>query len=373
MIDSQALLKQRDKNLYRTRRARGPRDEVISFCSNDYLGLSRHPEVVEAFIRGAHEYGVGSGASGLVSGYTKAHEALEKDFARFLGRERALLFTNGTVANFGVMQALLTRHDLVLQDKRNHASLMDAPLLAQCMMKRYRHTDLTHLESLLQDSKSKSALIVTDGVFSMDGNLAPVGEIAHLAERYGATVMVDDAHGIGVLGKRGAGSLEHLNINAKEVPILNCPLGKAFGGLGSIVAGDEVLIETLLQFSRTYIYSTAMPPAMALAMQASLAVIQSEPERRLKLFQNVDYFKAGAAARGISLLPSETPIQSLVLGSAESALKLSAALKEKGLHVAAIRPPTVPEGTSRLRITLSAAHTVDEIDQLLYALGNFRV
>jgi 8-amino-7-oxononanoate synthase len=374
---ARALEQKRQQHLYRRRRvSAGPQAphavvdgrELLSFCSNDYLGLANHPEVVSAFQRGAGQYGVGSGAAHLVNGHTVPHHALEEELAAFTGRQRALLFSTGYMANLGVVNALTGRGDTVFEDRLNHASLIDAGLLSQARMQRYPHADMTALAAGLEEAGSGERLIVSDGVFSMDGDLAPLAEMAALAQGHDAWLMVDDAHGFGVLGDQGAGTLEHLSLDSGQVPILMATLGKALGTFGAFVAGDEALIEYQINEARTYIFTTALPPAVAEATRASLKLVRDEPWRRQHLRALVGRLRAGTEQLGLELMPSDTPIQPLVVGDAERALAASAALLEQGILLTAIRPPTVPKGTARLRITLSAAHSEADVDRLLGGL-----
>jgi len=342
---------------------------VISFCGNDYLGLADHPRVVEAFKRGADHYGVGSTAAQLVCGYTRAHQQLEEALAEFLGRPRALLFSCGYMANLGVVATLTNRHGYVLEDRLNHASLLDAAQLAGARLRRYAHADVNALAARLEGSDQGEGLIVSDGVFSMDGDLAPLPALCRIARDAGLIFMLDDAHAIGVLGARGRGSIEHHGVDQDDVPVLVGTLGKAIGTFGAFVAGSDALIEALIQYARTYIYTTAPPPALAEATRAALGLLDEEAWRRDALHALVQQFRQGAQALGLRLLPSATPIQPLLIGDAARALAASDALLERGLLVAAIRPPTVPADSARLRITLSARHQPAQIDQLLDALG----
>lgn len=342
--------------------------ELLNFCSNDYLGLANHPELIAAFKRGADEYGVGSGAAHLVNGHSHAHHALEEELAVFTGRPRALLFSTGYMANLGIAGALLSRGDTAFEDRLNHASLLDAGLLSGARLVRYAHADVVALKAKLQTSKGDEKLILTDGVFSMDGDIAPLPALAEAAMPNGAWMMVDDAHGLGVLGHSGGGSLQHFGLGLNEVPILMGTLGKAIGSFGAFVAGDDALIETLINKARPYIYTTAMPSAVAEATRASLRLVQSENWRREKLHTLIARFRQGASQLGLKLMDSITPIQPLLVGNALEALRLSEALLERGILISAIRPPTVPEGTARLRITLSAAHSEEQVDCLLAAL-----
>jgi 8-amino-7-oxononanoate synthase len=342
---------------------------MLAFCSNDYLGLAAHPEVRAAFQRGAERYGVGSGAAHLISGHSRAHHALEEELAAFTGRPRALLFSTGYMANLGLVSALMGRGDQLFEDRLNHASLIDAAQLSRARLRRYPHGDMAVLGEQLEQAPAGERMILTDGVFSMDGDLAPLPELAALARRHRAWLMVDDAHGLGVLGQTGAGSLEHFGLGPAQVPILMGTLGKALGGFGAFVAGSDDLIETLIQQARPYIYTTAPPPALAEAVRASLRLVRDEPWRRQRLRQLVTRFRAGVAELGLPLMASPTPIQPLLAGSAERALAWSRQLEAQGILVTAIRPPTVPEGGARLRITLSAAHGNDQLDRLLAALA----
>jgi 8-amino-7-oxononanoate synthase len=368
-------LKQQD--LYRSRRViDSPQGieliingkKVLNFCSNDYLGLANHPNVIAAFKQAVDNYGVGSGAAHLICGHSTAHHALEEELAAFTGRDRALLFSTGYMANMGVISALLDKNDLVLEDKLNHASLLDGGLLSGAIFKRYLHADSENLQAKISQSTAKKTLIVSDGVFSMDGDLAPLAELIAVANNSQAGLMIDDAHGLGVLGKTGGGVVEHFSCSQNDVPILVGTLGKAFGTAGAFVAGSEELIETLIQKSRTYIYTTAMPAAIAEATRASLQLIIAENWRREKLTALVKQFRAGAAQLGLVLMDSDTPIQPLLIGESQEAMLLSQKLLELGCLVSAIRPPTVPQGKARLRVTFSANHQASDVDFLLSAL-----
>ncbi len=372
------LEQQRALNLYRTRRVlESPQGaEVVvegrrylSFCSNDYLGLASHPDVIGALQQGAAEYGVGSGAAHLVSGHSAAHHALEEELAAFTRRPRALLFSTGYMANLGVVSALAGRGDAVFEDRINHASLIDAGLLSQARLRRYPHNDMDVLERCVAGDGSATRLIVSDGVFSMDGDIAPLPALAAIARRHNAGLMIDDAHGLGVLGAHGGGAVEHFGLGMDEVPILMGTLGKAFGTFGAFVAGSEDLIETLIQRARTYIYTTALPPAIAQATRVSLRLVQEEGWRRTHLHNLIAQFRVGAERLGLTLPASLTPIQPLIVGDAGRALALSDALMQRGILISAIRPPTVPQGSARLRITLCAAHSEAQVDRLLDALA----
>lgn len=350
---------------------------LVNFCSNDYLGLAGHPSVRKAMADVALSEGVGSGASHLVSGHSLYHHALEDKLAEITGRERALLFSTGYMANLGLITALAGKTQHVIADKLNHASLVDACQLASAqqgrkLFFRYRHGDLEHCERLLQQAPEHS-LIVTDGVFSMDGDVAPLSALSALANEYRAVLIVDDAHGFGCLGSNGEGSVSCFGLAASNVPVYMGTLGKAVGGFGAFVAGSEYLIETLIQFSRPYIYTTAMPPAMAAANLASLQVIEQSPELRARLLQRIAEFKVAIlpllrSFPQCQLLPSDTAIQPLIIGNEQAVIDISLQLKKAGFWAGAIRPPTVPKGTARLRITLSAAHSRNQIESFIQAL-----
>jgi len=373
---SEQLELRKEQGLYRRRHViDGPqgvllrRDgrELLSFCSNDYLGLANHPQVAEAMRAGVSRYGVGSGAAHLISGHSVAHHALEDELAGLLGAERALLFSTGYMANLGVLSALLGRGDTLLQDKLNHASLIDGAAQSGARLRRYRHADMEGLGEQLARAAG-ARLIATDGVFSMDGDLAPLREMAVLARQHDAALMVDDAHGFGVLGKQGAGSVKAAGLGFEEVPIYMATLGKALGVAGAFVAGSDDLIETLIQRARSYVYTTAMPAALAEATRTSLRIMAEEQWRRDHLRTLVNRFRAGAQALGLQLVDSPTPIQPLILGDAQTALDWSEALLAQDILVTAIRPPTVPQGAARLRVTLSALHQAEHVDRLLDAL-----
>ena len=372
----------REEHLYRTRLnvASGCSStlsvegrSLINFCSNDYLGLASHPDISLALKQTADLYGTGSGASHLVSGHSVVHQKLEEKLAQYTGRPRALLFSTGYMANMGVINALVGRRDLVLQDQLNHASLLDGGRLSQADFKRYKHVDMASLEQRLEQSSAERKLIVSDGVFSMDGNLAPLSEISTLAKKHNAWLMVDDAHGVGVLGPQGGGLVEQLGMNLKQVPVLVGTLGKSFGTFGAFVAGSEALIETLIQFSRSYIYTTALPPAVAAATLASLKIVRQESWRRDKLVQLVTRFRRGAEQIGLQLGGSNTPIQPVLINNDAKVMQVGQSLRDAGFLVGAIRPPTVPVGTGRLRITFSADHSEEQVDQLVAALDSLNL
>lgn len=371
------LAARRAEHLYRQRplldSPQGPEVVVdgrplLAFCSNDYLGLASHPEVIRALQDGAARWGVGGGASHLVIGHSTPHHELEEALAAFTGRPRALLFSTGYMANLAAVTALVGQGDTVLEDRLNHASLLDAGLLSGARFSRYLHNDAASLAARL-DKATGNTLVVTDGVFSMDGDLAELPALCAAAREKGAWLMVDDAHGFGPLGATGGGIVEHFGLGLDDVPVLVGTLGKAFGTAGAFVAGSEELIETLIQFARPYIYTTSQPPAVACATLKSLELLRTEGWRREHLNRLIARFRAGAAELGLTLMDSPTPIQPLVIGDSARAMDFSRLLRERGFLVGAIRPPTVPAGTARLRVTLSAAHSEEQVDRLLAALG----
>ena len=364
----QRLEDYQNKGLYRQRVIGAGADQLV-FNSNDYLGLASHPKLKKSLADAVSRYGAGSGGSHLVCGHHQQHHLLEQELADFVGRDRALLFSSGYMANIGVMQALLGRHDTVVGDRLNHASLIDAVKISGANHRRYRHGDVAAARKAVAGVKSGQVLIATDGVFSMDGDIAPLSELAALAADSGATLMVDDAHGFGVIGETGAGSLEAVGLTQSQVPVLMATLGKAAGLQGAFVAGSEALIEGLIQFARTYVYTTALPASIAAALRTSLHLIQQEPWRRQQLKTNIEYFRRGAEQLGVGLLNSSTPIQGIVAGNNQRVLAWSEQLAVAGIAVTAIRSPTVPMGSERLRITLQADHTEQQIDQLLEAIG----
>jgi 8-amino-7-oxononanoate synthase len=374
------LAERRRNALYRQPRVTGSAQQpelvvdgrpMLSFCSNDYLGLAADPRVAKAFKRGVDRYGSGSGAAHLVTGHSEAHQALEYDLAEFTGRDRALLFSSGYMANLGVLCALLGRGDSVLEDRLNHASLIDAGLLSGARFQRYPHLNTEAAASRLGKAKG-GKMLVTDAVFSMDGDLADLPELARVCTREQAWLMVDDAHGLGVLGAKGAGSLEHFSLNQQQVPILMGTLGKALGTAGAFVAGPEVIIENLIQQSRTYIYTTALPAAIAEATRTSLQLVARESWRRERLQELISSFRTTVQQMDFELSDSTTPIQPIIAGSSETALDWSKQLEVQGILVTPIRPPTVPEGTARLRITFSASHQDHHLHQLLQALAGLQ-
>lgn len=376
----EVLDQRRKQQLYRQRKtlqsSQGPKVQLdghsfLNFSSNDYLGLAGHPEITAAFQEAANQFGVGSGASHLVCGHSSPHHQLEEALAKFTGRPRALLFSSGYMANVGTLCALLKKGDYVFEDRLNHASLLDGGLFSGARFQRFAHNDPDSLaEKLSKVEGEGEKLVVVDGVFSMDGDIAPLPELVAECQRQDAWLMVDDAHGLGLLGNSGGGTVEYFGLSLEQVPVLMGTLGKGLGTAGAFVAGSEELIEGLIQLARTYIYTTALPPAVAAATLASLSIIKREPQRRSHLLTLIERFRQGAQQLGLNLMASETAIQPLLVGASDKAVAVSESLAKRGFLVGAIRPPTVPMNTARLRITLSAAHTEEQIDQLLEALGS---
>ncbi len=373
------LLQREQANLIRQRKQLdGPQSVVtkvdgkqrLCFLSNDYLGLANHPLVKEAYIKAANHWGVGAGASHLVAGHQRPHHELEEALAAFTGRPRAVLFSSGYMANLGTINALVGKGDGVFLDRLAHASMLDGGRISQASFHRFNHNSGQDLSSQLATSDSEHKLIAVDGLYSMDGDTAPIGELSQVAQAHNAWLMVDDAHGFGVLGQNGRGTLEHHGVESTdEVPVLMATLSKALGGYGAFVAGSDALCEWLVQRARNYIFTTALPPAMASAMLQSLTLIQQEPERREHLNKLIRRFRVGALKLGLPLSDSDTAIQPIILGDEATTMSVAAKLAQEGVLVGAIRPPTVPQGTSRLRITLCAEHTVAHIDQLLERLA----
>ena len=368
------LDKLNEKNLFRSRRLLSSAQEiepvvdgkkVLSFCSNDYLGLANHEKVKQTFIDAVNKYGVGSGASHLITGHHECHAALEEELAKFLGCEKVLLFSTGYMANLGAVTALTSRDSEIFSDKLNHASLNDAAIQSRADLIRYTHQDMMQLKKMLHDSDKSNKLIVSDGVFSMDGTIAKTPELQEIAKNNHSQLIIDDAHGIGVLGKYGKGSTESI---LNDETILVGTFGKAFGTFGAFVAAKQEVIQWLIQRAHSYIYTTAIPPAIAEATRMSLRIVQEESWRREKLHALVNYFHSTCAQMNIQLTSSQTPIQPIMIGSSTSCMELSNSLQEKDILVPAIRPPTVPDGTARLRVTFCANHTNQHIDQLIDAL-----
>ncbi|HET8849238.1 MAG TPA: 8-amino-7-oxononanoate synthase [Marinobacter sp.] len=375
---AEELTQRKQAGLYRTRRlVSGPQRPVmtadgkplLSFCSNDYLGLASHPGNQQALIDALPETGLGGAASHLVCGHHQAHHELEQRLAEFTRRSSALFFSTGYMANLGVISALAGRGDTIFSDRLNHASIIDGCQLSRARVRRYAHGDMAALGAMLADTTGHK-LVVTDGVFSMDGDIAPLRDLATLCREHDALLVVDDAHGIGVLGPQGRGSVLEAGLTEDDVPVLIGTLGKAVGTSGAFVAGPALLMDYLVQKSRTYIYTTAMPPALARATCASVDLLESDDLRREHLNRLIQRFRAGARQLGYALMPSRTPIQPIMVGDNFTAVALSQSLEAQGLLVTAIRPPTVPEGQARLRVTLSAAHTDEQLDALLEALAN---
>ncbi|MBF6057442.1 8-amino-7-oxononanoate synthase [Thiomicrorhabdus heinhorstiae] len=346
--------------------------QTINFCSNDYLGLADNPHIKQAVIHALQsgQVGYGSGAAHLVTGHHLEHHLLEDELADWLGCQRSLLFSTGYMANLAVPQALMQKDDLILADKLCHASLIDGALQSAAELKRYPHNDMRALEKrLLQAEKEqRQVLIISDGVFSMDGDMAPIDRLQDLAQRYHAWLMIDDAHGFGPIGENGLGCFNYFSRTIDDNTILVGTLGKAFGTSGAFVAGSNILIESLIQFARPYIYTTASPQINAVATREALNQLKNADRQRRHLQQLIEHFRSGAEQLGLDLMPSISPIQPIVIGDSESALQWSHALQELGFWVAAIRPPTVPQGSARLRITFSAKHSIQEVDDLLQAL-----
>ncbi|WP_415883541.1 8-amino-7-oxononanoate synthase [Neptuniibacter sp. QD72_48] len=374
---SEELQQRKQQSLYRQRRTlETPQQPMVSvdgreylaFCSNDYLGLANHPDVIHSFQKAADKFGVGGGASHLVNGHSQAHHELEEALAEFTGRPRALLFSTGYMANIGAVNALLDKQDAVFQDRLNHASLLDAGLLCGARFQRYLHNDSESLNTRLSRSEARRKLVVTDGVFSMDGDVADLPSLASVCRDHNAWLMVDDAHGFGCLGRQGGGCAEYFAMGSNSPEVLVGTLGKGFGTAGAFVAGSEELIETLIQHARTYIYTTSMPPAVAAATLTSLRILREENWRREKLEALIQQFRKGCDDLGLDLMDSPTPIQPIVIGESDKAIQISQGLEREGIFISAIRPPTVPQGSARLRVTLSAAHTEAQVERLLGTL-----
>ena len=342
---------------------------LVNFASNDYLGLAQHPALQEALIRAAKQWGVGATAAHLLGGHREEHEALEDKLTAWTRRKCALLFSTGYMANLGAIQALLGENDVCVQDKLNHACLIDGARLAGATLKRYVHADVASAKRQLESSADSATLLATDGVFSMDGDVAPLAELAALCKAQQATFMVDDAHGLGVLGDEGAGSLVEANLKQDDAPVLMATLGKALGVAGAFVAGSKALIDGLVQFARTHVYTTAMPPALAAATSTAIDIARFEDWRRAKLRRLVAHFRHGANERGIDLIESRTPIQPVLIGTSRAALIAAQRLESDGYFVPAIRPPTVAQGKARLRVTFSALHDEADVETLLNALA----
>lgn len=353
-------------------RARVDGREVILMCSNDYLGLAGHPALGAAACAAMDRYGFGSGASRLISGTSRLHIELEERIAEFKGTGSAILFNSGYAANTGIIPAAASEGDVILSDSLNHASIIDGCRLSRARTLVYRHRDVDHAEDLLKESAAaRRRLIVTDGVFSMDGDIAPLRDLTDLAERYNAILMVDDAHGTGVMGDGGRGTAQHFGLEGR-IHIQMGTFGKAFGVFGAYAAGDMGLIQYLINKSRSFIFSTSLPPAVCAAAMAAIDIVKSEPERRNRLWRNRERFVQGLSSCGISAGPSETPIIPIIIGSSENALRAAEKILEQGIYAPAVRPPTVPEGSARIRITVTAAHSDGDIDRALEAFGGLK-
>lgn len=346
--------------------------ETIAFCNNDYLGLAAHPRLIAAASQAFEQYGFGGGASHFVSGHSAPHYALEAQLASFMGMESALFFSSGYLANIGILSALADRHTTIFADKLNHACLIDGAILSRAKTVRYAHCDMDALRTALENSDANSPrIIATDAVFSMDGDIAPLNLILDLAEEFNALLVIDDAHGFGVLGKSGRGTLQYFTLPERLVKkrvVYMATLGKAAGGYGAFVAGAATVVEWILQSARSYIFTTATPPAIAAALSQSLHIIDEEPQRRAHLHMLIGLFQQSLALKNFKLLPSETAIQPIIIGSNYDVIAVADALMSRGFWVPAIRPPTVPEGTARLRVSLNAAHSVDDVMDLIMAL-----
>lgn len=372
----QALAQREADGLLRRRRlinsAQGPHlladgKPVLSFCSNDYLGLASHPRLQAALEEGARTAGVGSGASHLITGHHRYHHELEQALARFVGLPQALLLSTGYMANLAAICGLMDRGDALFADKLNHASLNDGALLSRAELNRYPHADIERLDRMLESSTATRKMVITDSVFSMDGDIAPLRQLLDLCEQHDAWLLIDDAHGFGVLGEHGQGCLRHFDLHSSRI-VYMATLGKAAGVSGAFIAGEQVVIEYLMQNARTYIYTTAMPPALAAASLESLKLMTESDERREHLHALLAMLKSELHLKRWQLAESSTPIQPVLIGSNEEVMRVSEHLLEQGILVPAIRPPTVPKGSARLRISLSAAHTKADVRQLIDAL-----
>ncbi len=374
---SVALEQLRHKGLLRQRQIvagpQGPYLDVggkryLSFCSNDYLGLANDGRIADIVVRAVARYGVGAGASHLISGHGVLHEKLEHRLAQFVGCERAVLFSTGYLANIGVIPTLVGRGDAIFSDEFNHASLIDGARLSGAKIEIYSHADTTHLAFALESSTAPRKLVISDAVFSMEGDFAPVAKLVELCERHDAWLLLDDAHGFGVVGQGGRGTLSHFGLQSKNV-VYMATLGKAAGVAGAFVAGNADLVEWLIQTARGYVFSTAAPPALAAGVLISLQLIEQEQSRRDRLQHLIHALRAGLTNSPWRLLPSDTAIQGLLIGDNHAAVGLMVALKDKGIWVPAIRPPSVPRGTARLRISLSAGHSLDDVERLVTGLN----
>lgn len=379
LIESLAAdaLKRDANHLRRVRRIHVERDgawamvngqRLLNFSSNDYLGFAQHPDVVKAFKKGAEQYGVGSAGSALVSGYFSAHLALEQQASELFGYQACLYVGSGYLANIGVLQTLLNEQSVCVQDKLNHACLIDGARFSGCILKRFAHQDLSAAENFCSQAQSDNIFLVSDGVFSMDGDAANLSALAHIAKQSNATLMIDDAHGVGVLGETGLGSMQASQLNAEQVPILIIPAGKALGGQGALILSKRIIIQHLIETARPYLFSTAPAPAMAAALSQALRCLQQQPEHHARLRANIQLFTRLAREANLPILPSHSAIQPLMAGTNERALRLAELMQQKGFWLSAIRPPTVPVGKARLRITLTALHQAEHISALVNSL-----
>src|SRR5579883_438772 len=365
------MLQRAERHLLRSRYIHNGR-EHINFCSNDYLNLATHPAIKNALIKGAQEFGLGSTSSPVVSGYSRAHRLLEETFAKFLNRESALLFNSGYHANLGVLTTFASRNSVIIADKLCHASLIDGIVLSRANYYRYHHNNLAHAESLLNKIMGQEKLLVTESVFSMQGSISNIKKLADIANRYQAMLIVDDAHGVGVLGEQGGGICDYYQLSQHAVPCLITPLGKALGSMGAIVSGANDVIEELLQSARTYHYSTALPPVICFATVTAIKIIQEESWRRKKLQHLITFFNHEAKIRSLPLVSHDaTPIKSILVGENKTTLELQHYLMQFGYFVSCIRPPTVPINTARLRISLNCAHEEKQIIHLLDLIHNY--
>ena len=344
-------------------------ETYINYSSNDYLGFANNEKLKAHMIEAIDHFGLGAGSSQLLVGHTAAHRELETKLARFLNRDSALVFSTGYQANLAIASALIDEETIVLQDKLNHASLIDAALLSKGKLVRYKHADIEQLKNLFEKYKNKKLVLMTDGVFSMDGDYAPLREIADLCKNYNALLIVDDAHGIGVFGKTGAGLLEQLGLEQNQAPLLIGTFGKSFGASGAFIAGDSLLIEMFIQKARTYIYTTALMPAVASTMTAAIDMIINGDHLRKKINKLITVYKKGLNKNAQDKKISTSHIQPYIVGSADKAIQLSQSLKENKILVSAIRPPTVPKDTSRLRVSLTASHSEEQVEKLVNSLA----
>ncbi|GJL60009.1 MAG: 8-amino-7-oxononanoate synthase [Nitrospirales bacterium] len=342
--------------------------EILLFASNNYLGLANHPQVKDAAMKAIEKFGVGSGASRLISGNITPHHALESELASFKDTEAALTFSSGYATNIGVIPNLATADSLILADRLCHASLIDGCRLSRATLRVFHHNDVRHLKRLLAKPRSRtSTLVLTEGVFSMDGDVAPLPEMARLAEEYGATLLIDDAHGTGVMGATGRGTVEHFGLDSRQILQMGT-LSKALGSSGGFIAGPKDFVSYLINTARSFIYTTAPPPAIAAAASAALAIIRQEPQRRERLWRNREFLHQGLVTMGFQLTDTQSPILPIMVNNPELGVQMSQRLRAEGVWIPAVRPPTVPKGTSRLRITVTADHSLEHLETALRAL-----